>query len=293
MMTTATIAQIANKYMSHDMISKHTDLPDFPEGRVALLQAVLSHQPAVASQKELLSVVTSLVQMALDTHDMVNNDSGPAQAGTVGMRAQQLKVLAGDYFSSRFYQLLSQAGHIDQIRRLSEAVCDINTVKMKLYAKMTNFSLSAEEYVQHRVELKTRLFHSFSAVMSGVYERFWLELVDIFSRCEVLLHELVCLEVQAPLADGWGVWHILEGGAEEDRRAAVEKREDVGFMRSLFNKYAVGDKLSSLLEHSVTQLQAIVQRLQSDKLLRELQPLIEPFVNAVKPHPAAALKELG
>ncbi|MFC5531746.1 heptaprenyl diphosphate synthase component 1 [Cohnella yongneupensis] len=292
-MTRARISQLADKYMSHDMITLHTELSDFPEGRISLLYALLSHQPAAAQHKELLSVVTSLVQMGLDTHDLVDNDSAPARSGMKAMRAQQLKVLAGDYFSSRFYQLLSQAGQIDMVRQLSEAVCDINRSKMTLYAKMIQLKLSAEEYVQHAAEIKSGLFLSFTGVMGGLYERVWPELIERFSRCEVLLHELTRIQKLSKLESSWGVWHILQDGTEEDRRTLRDRREDQGIIKGLLNKYAVSEKLAGLLRQSAAQLQALAQRLQSDKLLRELQPLIEPFVQAAGPQPATALKELG
>ncbi len=292
-MTRLRITQMANKYMNHEMINLHTDLPEFPDGRISLLYTVLSHQPAAASQKELLSIVTSLVQMGLDTHDLVDNGSSTAKSGIIGMRAQQLKVLAGDYFSSRFYHLLSQAGQIDTIRNLSEAVCDINRIKMNFYAKMKQMKLSAEEYLHYGAELKSGLFLSFTGFMSGLFERLWPELVERFSRCEVLLQELRKVEKMSSLDGSWGVWHILHEGTEEDRLALKDSGEDLNLIKSLLNKYDVAEKLGSLLRQSTGQLQTLLQRLQSDKLLRELQPLIEPFLQATGQQRATALKELG
>lgn len=292
-MTRVRINQMANKYMNHDMISLHTELPEFPDGRISLLYTVLSHQPGAASQKELLTLVTSLVQMGLDTHDMVDNESNPSNSGMLSMRAQQLKVLAGDYFSSRFYHLLAQAGQIDTIRHLSEAVCDINRIKMSFYAKMKQMKINAEEYLHYGAELKSGLFLTFTGFMSGLYERLWPELVERFSRCEVLLQELRKVESLSGLGGSWGVWYVLQEGTEEDRRALQERGEDHNLIQTMLHKYDVAEKLGVLLRQSTGQLQALLQRLQSDKLLRELQPLIEPFVQATGPQRATALKELG
>jgi len=287
------INQMANKYMNHEMISLHTELPEFPEGRISLLYTVLSYQPNVAANKDLLSIVTSLVQMALDTHDRVENTSDTTKSGMLGMRAQQLKVLAGDYFSSRFYHLLAQAGQIEMIKHLSEAVCRINQVKMNLYGKMKQLKLNAEEYLHYGAELKSGLFLSFTGIMSGLYERLWPELVERYSRCEVLLQELNNVEKMSSLESSWGVWHILQEGTEEDRRMLSDRLEDPHFIQTLLHKYDITEKLSSLLSQSIGQLQALLQKLQSDKLLRELQPLIEPFLEATGQQRATALKELG
>jgi len=287
------ITQMANKYMNHEMISLHTELPEFPDGRISLLYTVLSHQPGAVPHKDLLSIVTSLVQMGLDTHDMVENETNPTQKGMLSMRAQQLKVLAGDYFSSRFYHLLSQAGQIETIRHLSEAVCNINRAKMSLYGKMKQMKLNAEEYIHYGAELKSGLFLSFAGFMSGLYERLWPELVERFSRCEVLLQELRKIDEKTSLDSSWGVWHILHEGTEEDRRILADRREDPNLIVSMLNKYDIAEKLGGLLRQSTGQLQTLLQKLQSDKLLRELQPLLEPFLQATGQQRATALKELG
>jgi heptaprenyl diphosphate synthase len=292
-MTRVRINQMANKYMNHDMIRLHTELPEFPDGRISLLYTVLSHQSVAASQKELLTLVTSLVQMALDTHDLVDNESNPGNSGILSMRAQQLKVLAGDYFSSRFYHLLAKAGQIDMIRHLSEAVCDINRLKMIFYAKVKQMKMNAEEYLHYSAELKSGLFLTFTGFMSGLYERLWPELVERFSRCEVLLQELRKVESLSALGGSWGVWHVLQEGTEEDRRALQDRGDDHNLIKSMLHKYDVAEKLGVLLRHSTGQLQTLLGRLQSDKLLRELQPLIEPFVQVTGPQRATALKEMG
>ncbi|WP_372629074.1 heptaprenyl diphosphate synthase component 1 [Cohnella sp.] len=292
-MSRSRIDQLAGKYMNHDMISLHTELPDFPNGRISLLYTVLSHQPLAASQKDLLSVVTSLVQMGLDTHDMVENATGAAAVGTQGMRTQQLRVLAGDYFSSRFYHLLSQAGQIETIRRLSEAVCDINRLKMSFYGKAKQMKMNAEEYLHIGAELKSGLFLSFTAVMNGVHAKLWPDIVNRFSRCELLLQELGKVERTSSLPGSWGVWHILQEGSEEDRRLLADGKEDAGLIKTLLHKYDVAEKLGARLRQSTAQLQSLIQRLQSDKLTKELQPLLEPFLAATGQQRATALKELG
>ena len=64
-------------------------------------------------------MVVSLVQLGMDTHDMVD-DIGERRGAGNALRARLL-VLAGNYYSSRFYHLLSQAGQIEMVRRISNA----------------------------------------------------------------------------------------------------------------------------------------------------------------------------
>ena len=292
-MTRYRVGQLAHKYMEHDMILLHTDLPDFPDSRIRMLHAVLSQQPAASGYKELFSLVASLVQMGLDTHDLVENWPPAGKNGALGMRAQQLKVLAGDYFSSRFYYLLSQAGQIDAVRKLSEAICELNRIKMSGYARMKQLQWNAEDHIHYGAEIKSGLFLSFSGFMQGLYERLWPELVSRFCRCEVLLQELNAARRADKLSVGWGFWHVMQEGTEDDRRSLSEHRDDHGVLRHMMDKYNVTEKLGGLLRQSALQLRELVGKLPSDKLVKELQSLIEPFLAAGGPQPAVALKEWG
>lgn len=293
-MTRYRVGQLAHKYMNYDMISKHTDLPEYPDSRIRMLHAVLSYQPAVAGHRELFSLVTSLVQMGLDTHDLVECRPQGGKGGLLATRAQQLKVLAGDYFSSRFYSLLSQAGQIDVVRRLSEAVCELNRTKMSGHAKMKQLAWNPEEHLQYGAQIKSGLFLSFTGLMHGLYERLWPELVARFCRCEVLLQELTAVQRAEKLAGSWGFWHVIHEGSEEDRRTLPDLRHDVAHLRRMMDKYFVTEKLSELLRQSAQQLREFIHRIPSEKLMNELQTLIEPFFAASGPEPAAAaLKELG
>ncbi|MBB6635392.1 heptaprenyl diphosphate synthase component 1 [Cohnella thailandensis] len=292
-MTRNHLAQMAQKYMDYDMITLHTDVPEMPEGRIRLLHAMLSHQPSAVTHKDLLAVVTSLVQMGLDIHDQVDNETGASGGGMKGMRSRQLKVLAGDYFSGRFYHLLAQAGQIDMIRRMGEAICDLNRVKVLFYSKMKQMKLNAEEYLHHGSEIKSGLFLSFTHLMTGLYERVWPEMIERFTRCELLVQEIARAEKPSPSPRGWGVWHILQEGNEEDRRAIMDDRADPSSKAQLMSKYSVVEKLGDLLLQAISQLQQLIQRLPSDKLIKELQQLLEPFLSRLGPIPAAGIKEPG
>src|SRR5262245_61503284 len=125
------IPEMAKKYVEYDMIQAHTELPEFPESRIRLLFTFLANQRTPLIHSELYSLVVSLVQFGMDTHDMIDSESG--RLGEKDMRSRQLKVLAGDYYSSRFYQLLAQAGQVEMIRRISNGVTEVNKLKVSLY----------------------------------------------------------------------------------------------------------------------------------------------------------------
>jgi heptaprenyl diphosphate synthase len=184
------IQEIAQKFTQYDMIQDHTELPDFPQHRTNLLEVYLKHGSVSYDSDlyELYTLVTSLVQMGLDTHDMVGVISDHSNQHAT--RSNQMKVLAGDYFSSRFYQLLANRGEVDMIHSLSAAICEANRLKMNLYLEMREMKLATEEIIGHSVEIKMQLFLPFTGCMKEAYAQKWSDLLRGFTRCEVIEEQL-------------------------------------------------------------------------------------------------------
>ncbi|MDO3679176.1 heptaprenyl diphosphate synthase component 1 [Paenibacillus ehimensis] len=274
-MNTYRIPEMAKKYTEHDMIQKHTDLPLFPEFRTRLLYAFLNKHSTLAGYSELYTLVTSLVQLGLDTHDMVSvtNDAKEQKSA----RSRQLKVLAGDYFSSRFYYLLSHSGQIDLIGILSAAICEANRLKMNLYLKMKQLKLTADEYIRQSVEVKTQLFLSFANLLEERFYVVWPEVLRLFTRCEVLHQEIVRSESSQPYRDSWGFWHVLQQATREEKKLLQSEEPDAAKWRSLWLKYKVTSQLHQMLDACLKELQDKLQSLEPEKLGKELLSIGEPF----------------
>lgn len=274
-MNTYRIPEMAKKYTEHDMIQKHTDLPLFPEFRTRLLYAFLNKHSTLAGYSELYTLVTSLVQLGLDTHDMVSvtNDAKEQKSA----RSRQLKVLAGDYFSSRFYYLLSHSGQIDLIGILSAAICEANRLKMNLYLKMKQLKLTADEYIRQLVEVKTQLFLSFANLLEERFYVVWPEVLRLFTRCEVLHQEIVRSESSQPYRDSWGFWHVLQQATREEKKLLQSEEPDAAKWRSLWLKYKVTSQLHQMLDACLKELQDKLQSLEPEKLGKELLSIGEPF----------------
>ncbi|RAP76391.1 heptaprenyl diphosphate synthase component 1 [Paenibacillus montanisoli] len=280
------IPELAKKYIEYDMIGAHTELPDFPDSRVRLLFAFLANQRTPLLHSELYALVVSLVQLGMDTHDLIDSETSRVQERE--MRSRQLKVLAGDYYSSRFYQLLSQAGQVDMIRRISGGVCEVNRLKVNLYLRMKQLKLTAEEYISQCVQLKTELFHAFTDSLDEKMVRVWTDLLQGFGRCEVVLDELHRAEQPDRFDGSWGYWHVLSSGTEDEKRKLSDQKTEPSFAQALIAKYDIRLQLADLLKQSASLVQAAVARLDSDKLVRELSGILEtftrPFVPAASAH---------
>ncbi|UVI32387.1 heptaprenyl diphosphate synthase component 1 [Paenibacillus spongiae] len=275
------IYEMAKKYVEYDMIQKHTELPAFPDSRIRLLFAFLANQRTPLLHSELYSLVVSLVQLGMDTHDRIDSDSG--RVNEREMRSRQLKVLAGDYFSSRFFQLLAQAGQIDMIRLISDRVCEVNRLKINLYMRMKQLKLSADEYLNQSAMVKTEVFHAFTGILDDKFVKPWSEALFSVGRCEAVLEELAKSDKPEMFTGSWGYWHVLCEGTEEEKRKLAEKNSEPTFIQLLVTKYDIRSQLAEKLKHSVTSIQAAAARLDSDKLVRELAQIGETFMRPLMP----------
>lgn len=273
------VPEIAKKYIEYDMIQAHTKLPPYSHYRTRLLYAFLHKNRIFRKYSELYALVTSLVQLGLDTHDQVEAQLNTPEEKE--MRSKQLKVLAGDYFSGRFYQLLSQAGQIEIIRNLSRSICEVNRIKMNLYGKMTQFKMTAEEYLQQTVEIKSKLFLSFKDCMSEFHQQVWPDILYGLTECEVLLEEMKRVENIEYFPQSWAYWYLYEQADAAEQRLLVDRSKDRSSVNGMIDKYNIRHQLMSLLQKKMDDLLQRMKQFESDKLKQELVHIGEALTDSL------------
>ncbi|PDO11701.1 MAG: hypothetical protein BLM47_00880 [Candidatus Reconcilbacillus cellulovorans] len=275
-MTVDRIYERVRKYADHELIRRYAELPGFPETRAKLIFAFLRHSSVPLPLGELVTLVTSLMQMALDIHDRVKDADGEGTDPSA-VRIRQLNVLAGDYLSGRFYHLLSQAGEIELTRRLAEAICEVNRIKAAFYVRMKQFLLTPEEYLQLASSIRSRLFVEVSRWKEGVFKRIGPELLEMLCKCEVLIGEWVDGARSDRGRDRWAFWHLFQIGSAEDRRHLCEEKLDAERWEAMTRKYGVRQQLGRLLAYHVRQLAESLSRLDKP-LAQELVPALAPVL---------------
>ncbi|MFF2887598.1 heptaprenyl diphosphate synthase component 1 [Paenibacillus sp. NPDC057967] len=276
-MTRYRIPEMTKLHARHDMIDRHTELPPLAEPRARMLYAFLSQQRSVKEHSELYTLVVTLVQLGMDTHDLIDTET--TKRSEADMRSRQLKVLAGDFFSARFYQLLADAGQIEMITKISGAVCEVNRLKVNLYTRMRSLRLTAEEYFKQAVQLRSELFQHFSGILEGAVARIWPELLQDVSRCEVVLEELERSESIDKFDKSWAYWHVLQVGTEEERHRLASQTLESGELPALLHKYDIRALLTAKLRQAVESLRSGAALLDSDKLTSELSAIADSMVS--------------
>lgn len=132
------------KKMKHTYLNKYIDSPVIDEEKLIILSIIINHTESLSIQtKSQYIITTMLVQIALDTHELVPATNLDNESETM-KTTRQLTVLAGDYFSGLYYFLLSEIEDIGMIHIVASAIKEINEYKMKIYY---NEMHSFQEYI--------------------------------------------------------------------------------------------------------------------------------------------------
>ncbi|MFJ7826240.1 heptaprenyl diphosphate synthase component 1 [Psychrobacillus sp. NPDC096623] len=114
------------KQVQQNTLLKYTGAPVIDEERLFFtLLPLLNGEEWEDSQRKSAIAVT-LIFSALAAHDLVKESNATT-------KAQQLQVLAGDYYSGKYYQLLASDKQLELIQQLSEGIAAISENKTRFY----------------------------------------------------------------------------------------------------------------------------------------------------------------
>jgi len=157
-------------YLDDPFLIQYIKKPEIDRDKLLLLLSFLEQLKVPAHSKENYVITVMLLQIALDTHDLVTNDP----MNESNQRTIQLTVLAGTYFSGLYYRILANQNDIDVIRVLSEGVEIINDEKISLYQQ--DFD-GVDRLISGIAKIEASLFKKLAAYFR---EKHWEELFNSF-----------------------------------------------------------------------------------------------------------------
>ncbi|WJH34203.1 heptaprenyl diphosphate synthase component 1 [Paenibacillus sp. CC-CFT747] len=279
-MNKLSIQNLARRYTDYDMIRTYTDLPSYPEVRTRLLLAALEEEGVGEERRTLYALVVSLVQMGLDTHQTVPVRS--ERKDKPAARSLQLKVLAGDYFSARYYDLLARAGEIEMIDRIASAICEVNRKKMNFYLQTRQAVISPEEWLDQKVSIQMEMFLLFPYLMTGKRAAEWPDLLRSATCLEILAAEYMAEGQAEEEQDSWTYWYLTHSAAADDRKQIQSDRCTPESKEALFVKYRVRERLASLLERELLRFEKIGNGMSNGKLAAEAESASAAWKDCLK-----------
>lgn len=126
------IKEQINKEYIHPYLAKHFQTPSIDDDKLLLLISVLDQLELSLGQIQNYAISMLLIQIALDIHDFVPNEN-ERNTDKSSRTAQQLMVLAGDYYSGLYYKLLASSKDIAVVQAFARGIKKINEHKVSLF----------------------------------------------------------------------------------------------------------------------------------------------------------------
>jgi heptaprenyl diphosphate synthase len=158
----ADIKEQIEKKVHHPYLLRYIDSPVIDEDKLLLLISILDELKLSETRAEKYAITAMLIQIALDTHELVMNDESEGE----DLKHRQLTVLAGVYYSGLYYKILAALDDINMIRALADGIKDVNEHKISLYQK-------APEAVDH-------LMNTVKKIEAALFEK----LTDAYSKAD-------------------------------------------------------------------------------------------------------------
>ena len=151
-------------HVLHPYLRQFIISPVIDEDKILILVSILDKTELSPREKDTFIIAVMLMQVALDTHDLVSVKLTDENS----MKVRQLTVLAGDYYSGLYYKYLAGIGDIRMIRKLSEGVKNINEHKVFVYHKDPN---SVESLMNSMKVIEFSLFEALMDYSQTVYSK--------------------------------------------------------------------------------------------------------------------------
>lgn len=156
--------------------------PSPSEQKLGLLFLYLYANNITLEKIHAVCSAAGLVQLGLDTHEFVTNETLHSPKKN---EIRQLQVLAGDYFSSQYYRLLAISGNSDAIQKIAFSVRNINQHKVNYYQAQNNMQLSYEQELAYQIDIAYGLFYGFIPEA----ETNWSNIIKGFITLEILQYD--------------------------------------------------------------------------------------------------------
>jgi len=129
------IRELLIQKLSHPYLLEHVEAPVIDDDRLLLLISLLDQYGLKQDEMETYTITTMLLQIAIDTHEHVENSRNDETDDS--LKKRQLTVLAGIYFSGLYYKLLAETDDVRMIKQLAAGVKEVNEHKIAVYQKET------------------------------------------------------------------------------------------------------------------------------------------------------------
>ncbi|MCL1696511.1 MULTISPECIES: heptaprenyl diphosphate synthase component 1 [unclassified Lysinibacillus] len=162
----------------HRTLQKYTGLPVLDENQLFYLLVPFLNGEEWQQEEREAAITVGIVYAALAAHDHIKELNATS-------KEQQLTVLAGDFYSGRYYEILAMSGNVALIRSLSQGIVARCEHQIKVY-----------EAEKRSIE---QWFASITNIESGLISKFF-ELYSFSNYIPIMDKSLLILRLERELA---------------------------------------------------------------------------------------------
>ncbi|MFJ8086863.1 heptaprenyl diphosphate synthase component 1 [Lysinibacillus sp. NPDC095746] len=162
----------------HRTLQKYTGLPVLDENQLFYLLVPFFNGEEWQQDEREAAITVGIVYAALAAHDHIKELDATS-------KEQQLTVLAGDFYSGRYYEILAMSGNVALIRNLSQGIVARCEHQIKVYEAEKR---SSEQW-----------FASITNIESGLISKFF-ELYSFRDYIPIVEKSLLILRLERELA---------------------------------------------------------------------------------------------
>ncbi|MCF6095335.1 heptaprenyl diphosphate synthase component 1 [Microaerobacter geothermalis] len=270
------ILKLIRRNSAHHYLEEYINPPSIFEIRLELLFLFLQQMQLSVEKIRKYCTTVMLVQMGLDIHEEVGLERENTHRG---IRSRQLKVLAGDYFSSQYYFLLSEIEDIEMIHILAEAIKEINENKTRYYLCRGDLTLSPDKYLSLLVKKETPLYTILPRRHLQIGQLPWEKLMNHLILVEILLSEREKIEWGDEIPFGFGMLSMIKQlGQVEAKKIA----DGSATHTNVIFKHKIKMILDKKVEELLIDCQNEVRKIEPPLIKNELINMIDFFFSKIE-----------
>jgi heptaprenyl diphosphate synthase len=250
---TADMLDKINQFIHHSYLKKFLNTPQVDEDKLFLLVAMCDDLKLSQETLNSYIITTILVQVALDTHEQVSVATNMTDKE---QKVQQLKVLAGDFYSGLYYKLLAEIDDIQMIKVLAEGIKLINEHKIRVYRQDLTYQNSLIDSIKI---IESELYRN---IACSHQLSFWEGIIP-----EILLLKRLYIEKVKLENDGYSIIssYLLKEMYEKSSIQGISNRELEKRVHSTLEQTIIlsSKRIQMLLEPAEVVHSSIHSRLQS------------------------------
>jgi heptaprenyl diphosphate synthase len=264
---TADMLDKINQFIHHSYLKKFLNTPQVDEDKLFLLVAMCDDLRISPETFDSYIITTILVQVALDTHEQVSVSTNMTDKE---QKVQQLKVLAGDFYSGLYYKLLAEIDDIQMIKILAEGIKLINEHKIRVYRQDLTYQVSLIDSIKI---IESELFRN---IANSHQLPFWKEIIP-----EILLLKRLYIEKGKLEKNGYSIIssYLMKEMYEESSIQAISNGELEKRVHGTLERTIVltSKRIQMLLEQKEAVHSSIFSNLQSmvKRFERQMHLIVE------------------